>query len=201
LKRARLAVHVCFLALALGIALAAPIAENEAQAAERDWGWSPSYGKKKKWRLSVEGGVSGFTHYNRATNLSTPPESLLAELRVVAWYKSSFAFYGFAGTKVLYSSMTAAGAGVKYPFLAMQGPSFSMITGISMNLHLDGYWYSARQQVAPESFEPSGIGYRFGGSIDWGIGKKGLFLDTTMMASKVSGNFFLMPFVGLGYQF
>ena len=83
--------------------------------------WSPTR-RKTKWSFGLVLGGNFSAHYNRSVVLSTPPETLLGEAHVTAWYNTSFAFYGLYGKSVLYADATMFGGGLKYRSCSWERP-------------------------------------------------------------------------------
>ena len=159
------------------------------------------YKKGKSVSASVELGLRYFIHYNRVVNISTPPESALAELQLNVWFKDAIALSLSGSTAVALSTATYIGAGIKLQILNLQSSKPMLISGIALVLGADAVFFSLPAPIAPQVYPASGILVRYGGSAHWSLGSGKFFLDTSMTVSTFNNNFFIGPFVGLGVRF
>ena len=159
--------------------------------------------KRRNWSIGIELGARYFTHYNQTAVISTPPGAPLGEAQLQYWTNLGAIYAGY-GSSISSSQgpLKTYGFGVKFPFVTFsQSSGDPTLGGIQLLLIAEGTYYSFPPAVAPAIYQSTGIAFRYGGGIYWGIKRSGAFLDTTMMVSNVQGNFFIAPLVGLGIRF
>ena len=158
--------------------------------------------KSKKSKVSISVGARYWMHYNRVTVFSTPPESVLGEVQLNYWINGgSLGFQLSGATAVSMTLGTYFGAGIRLQALSFQSGKSAIISGLSLILFADAVLYNVAQPVSPETYIPSGFLFRYGASVNWGIGSGKVFLDTSMAVSVFQNNFFIGPYVGLGVKF
>jgi hypothetical protein len=122
-------------------------------------------------------------------------------MQFVASFRRVIAVYGFVSTGVAKSDAFLVGGGLKLPFLSTSSSRKSLIGGINMFLVADAGYFSLQEPVPPEDYPNTGFLFRYGGGMGWNIGGSRFYLDTTMMVTDVEGNFFIAPYVGVGFNF
>jgi hypothetical protein len=157
--------------------------------------------KSKALSTSITLGVRYWIHYNRVTNISTPPESLLGEAQLNFWLKGILGIQLFGSTAVSMTPGTYFGAGVRLQAISITSGKAAVVSGFSLMLLADVALFNVAQPIPPQTYEPSGVMIRYGASVNWFLGKGKFFLDTTMSVSTFQGNFFIGPFFGLGMKF
>lgn len=195
-------VRAFVLSIALLVSILATVGALVPESAEAAGSWylNRSY-SGKKWSYSFMAGTRYLAHYNRAVVLTTPPDATMAEAQFMVFYKKSVGFYLTGAKSVISTRSYSLGAGFRFPFLTLAAGRRSAISGISMQFVVDGVYHSTEPNVGGRIYTDKGLLIRYGGGIFLGLGKSGLFLDLTMMATRFSDNFFIAPLIGIGYHF
>lgn len=159
-------------------------------------------GGRSWFSMNLDLGARYKFHYSRATTISTTPELLHAEAQLSFWYQKAIGLY-FFGSTTDFSSVAQSqtyGAGIKFPIISLKGKQ-SFINGISLQIVVDGVFYTFAPPTPPMVYATSGFGVRYGGSVVWGLFNSAIYLNTTFQIMTMSENATLSPFLGLGYQF
>lgn len=165
--------------------------------------WPGGRRSKKNWSVGIQLGARYFTHYNRETVLSTPPEMLLGEFYFTVRHNKSLISFNLIGsTSISKGKGSMFGAGFKLPFLTLGAQrNKSVIGAISLQLAADLLFYSIAAPTPPRTYSTSGVNFRYGGTILWFFGSGRFYLDTTMMVTRFNDNFFIGPYMGIGFSF
>lgn len=172
----------------------------ESYAGSR-WNFHRGGTRRKPWNYALGVGPRFAYKYNRQRVLSSPPESLQAELQLQLWYRSKIGFYLLFAKGVGLAESQYIGGGIKLPLLAFEGDEGSAITGLKLNLIGDAVSFSYPAPTPPEDYPATGIALRYGTGLQLDVGSSRFYVDATMLVSYINENFFIFPFFGLGFRF
>lgn len=165
------------------------------------WFFGKGSGKRKSdltYGFSL--GSRFLSHYNRLRVVSTPPESLFAEVQAYMWYKRLFGIYASYGYSIALSESSAYSFGMKIPFLAFTGDG-GFVSGLTFFVTADAAKMMYGAPTHPYSYPTEAWVFRYGGTMMVSMGRSGFYLDGSLMATNINGNFFIAPFAGIGFQF
>lgn len=158
----------------------------------------------KPFHVDVQSGVRGSFHYDKNNLLATPPDLVLGELQATLWYKATWGAYLFIASTFSNAAATGPiyGGGLKYSFLNWKPRTQDNFFGWgSFQLLADLASLNFAPPVPPQDYPQSGVVFRGGMAMTWGIRLTGFFINTSLLFTYYSSNLLLQPFLGLGYFF
>jgi len=162
--------------------------------------WQRVKGEGKADYTSIELGGRLMAHYNRKIVLSTPPETMLAELHYTYWYRGSVGGYLTIAKSLAGSDTLVLGAGLRLPFLSFFQDDTS-VGKLQLLMVADFVRYDTAAPVLPQSFPEVSWVVRGGGGVQWYVAKTPLYIQASGMVSQISNNFFIAPYLGAGVSF
>jgi hypothetical protein len=158
--------------------------------------------RPRKGYFGLEFGLRYFDHYVHANTILTPPGGFFAEAQLSYWTKAAAFYFGYAAGKSNSNLMQLYSPGLKIPFVTfIRDSAKPALGGVQFLLIADGTFFAYPHPIPPSNYHATGWALRYGMGVNWGLNQSKAYLETSMMASQVQGNFFLAPIIGIGIRF